>query len=150
MEHTEALKIRLGSEAFKNSPPGRTRPSTVETYHEPTLHHVTDHPRAVDRRSSDPRTGDTRRAIRHGTLSDVRQVPGRHRSKNVAALSCRSQASTGICAMLRGGFCYNFVTDCPPTNFSSKKHQNYNDLQSNMTQSLNSDGNTSSYKATKQ
>ena len=88
--------------------------------------------------------------FRHGTLSDVRQVPGRHRSKNVAALSCRSQAPTGICAMLRGGFCYNFVIDCLPTNFSSKKHQNYNDLQSNMTQSLNSDGNTSSYKATKQ
>ena len=31
--------------------------------------------------------------------------------------------------MLRGGFCYNFVIDCLPTNFSSKKQQNYNDLQ---------------------
>ena len=41
MEHTEALKMRLGSEALKSSPPGRTRPSTVETYHGSDLRHRT-------------------------------------------------------------------------------------------------------------
>ena len=117
-------------------------------------------------------------AIARAIVAETPPVdPDRPRNKNVAVLSCRSQAPVGpiwchapaaptlaapaalpigqsgppgICAMLRGGFCYNFVIDCPPTSFSSKKHQNYNDLQSNMTQSLNSDGNTSSYKATKQ
>ena len=120
-------------------------------------------------------------AIARAIVAETPPVdPDRPRNKNVAVLSCRSQAPvgpiwcnapevpagqhgdlisasrsgrtrpSGICAMLRGGFCYNFVIEYPPTNFSSKKHQNYNDLQSNMTQSLNSDGNTSSYKDTKQ
>ena len=35
----------------------------------------------------------------------------------------------GICTMLRGGFCYNFVIDFQPINFSSKKQQNYNELR---------------------